>query len=384
MPTAATIDVDSLLMPISESAPAGVDLREDISPTSIYFRLKDARSGARAAERRADAPPPQQAGEPISESAGRTLGLSADWQTILNLAPKALTEKSKDLEVVAWYTEGLLRAHGFAGLRDGLHLARGLIEQYWDRFFSLVDEDGLATRLAPLAGLNGQGNEGTLIQPMRKVPLTQGRDEDVLAAYHYDQARALQNLPDPDQRARREAAGDISLDRFMAAANASGGEFYATLLEDLDGTIAELGLLGDALTERAGRDAPSTRDIADVLISIRDNVQAFSKELVDRWRALATQNSPDGAQGAGSSGASPGGAAAGGPVRGREDALRVLQQVAEYFRKNEPHSPIATSLDELVRRAKMPFAELLAELLPDASAWRSALTSAGIKPPPLQ
>ena len=29
-------------------------------------------------------------------------------------------------------------------------------------------------------------------------------------------------------------------------------------------------------------------------------------------------------------------------------------------------------------------AELLAELLPDASAWRSALTSAGIKPPPVQ
>jgi len=71
-------------------------------------------------------------------------------------------------------------------------------------------------------------------------------------------------------------------------------------------------------------------------------------------------------------------------VRGREEALRTLQQVAEYFRKNEPHSPISTSLDEIVRRAKMPFAELLAELLPDDTAWRSALTSAGIKPPPVQ
>src|SRR5580704_6675315 len=293
MATAATIDIESLLVPISESAPAGVDLRADSSPTSIYYRLKDARSGARAAERRADAPPPPQEGEPVSAaSAGRILALSTDWQTILNLAPKALTEKSKDLEVIAWYTEGLLRAHGFAGLRDGLRLARGLIEQYWDQFFSLVDEDGMTTRLAPLAGLNGQGTEGTLIQPLRKVPLTQGRDDEVLAAYHFDQARVLKNLADPEQRARREAAGDVSMERFMVGVNASGGEFYIGLLEDLDGTVTELGLLGDALNERVGRDAPSTRDIAGVITEIRDNVTSFSKELVDRARAAAAQSSP--------------------------------------------------------------------------------------------
>jgi type VI secretion system protein ImpA len=381
MATAATIDIDSLLAPISESTPAGVDLRADSSPTSIYYRLKDARSGARAAERRADAPPPPQEGEPVSAaSAGRILGLSSDWQTILNLAPKALTEKSKDLEVVAWYTEGLLRAHGFAGLRDGLRLGRGLIEKYWDQFFSLVDEDGMTTRLAPLAGLNGQGTEGTLIQPLRKVPLTQGRDDEVLAAYHFDQARALKNISDAEQRARREAAGDVSMERFMVGVNASGGEFYIGLLEDLDETLTELGLLGDALNDRAGRDAPSTRDIASVVTEIRDNVAAFSKELVDRARAAAAQGTVGAAQ-AGGAASADSSAAAGGPVRGRDDALRVLQQVAEYFRKNEPHSPISTSLDEIVRRAKMPFAELLAELLPDTTAWRSALTSAGIKPP---
>ena len=117
-----------------------------------------------------------------------------------------------------------------------------------------------------------------------------------------------------------------------------------------------------------------------MLTAVRDTVAAFSLELVERARAAAAQGSAgaEGAAGATAAGAS------GGSVRGREEALRTLQQVAEYFRKNEPHSPISTSLDEIVRRAKMPFAELLAELLPDDTAWRSALTSAGIKPPPVQ
>jgi type VI secretion system protein ImpA len=368
MATAATIDIGSLLLPVSETAPAGVDLRADLSPTSIYFRLKDARSGARAAERRAD-------------SEGGTSGLLPEWQTILVLAPKALAENSKDLEVVVWYIEALVRARGFAGLRDGLQLARGLIERYWENFFSLADEEGLATRLAPLGGLNGQGSEGTLIQPLRMVSVTKARDEGVLAVYHYDQARALANLADPAQRARREAAGELTMERFMVAVNESGGDFYVSLLGDLDSALAEVALLGTALQDRAGRDAPSTSDIAKVLTVIRDSVAAFSAELVAQALAAAAQRSESAQAAEGASAGSAGGAASGGPLRGREEALRTLQQVAEYFRKNEPHSPISMCLDDVVRRAKMPFADLLAELLPDPSAWRGVLTSAGIKPP---
>jgi len=35
-----------LLLPVSEAVPCGVDLREDTTPHSIYFRLRDARAGS--------------------------------------------------------------------------------------------------------------------------------------------------------------------------------------------------------------------------------------------------------------------------------------------------------------------------------------------------
>jgi type VI secretion system protein ImpA len=366
MATSPTIDVSALLAPISESAPAGVNLRLDDSPKSMYFRLKDARSGARAAERRADIEVGTQA-------------LAAEWQIILSLAPKALAEASKDLEVVAWYIEGLVRAHGFAGLRDGVQLAQGLVEQYWDTFFSLEDEDGLATRLAPLGGLNGQGGEGTLIQPIRKVAITQAGEPAPFAIYNFDEARALAQVTDAEARARREEAGVVSMERFTAAVNESGGVYYIGLLEDIEECLASLQGLGTALNERGGRAAPSTSDLISLLTTIRDTVANFSADLVKAARAAAAVGVSAPADGRAVPGAAP---FAEGPIRGREEALRTLLQVAEYFRKFEPHSPISTSLEELVRRARMPFAELLAELLPDATAWRSVLTSAGIKPPP--
>jgi type VI secretion system protein ImpA len=113
-------------------------------------------------------------------------------------------------------------------------------------------------------------------------------------------------------------------------------------------------------------------------------VQRFSKELVARATQLAQRPSGDVvpvANGSGSE-AQPGGYSLNGGIRSREDALRVLLHVAEYFRANEPHSPTAISLEETVRRARLSFSDLLMELLPDRTAWRSALTSAGIKPPP--
>ena len=46
-----TFDLDALLVPISAEQPAGEDLRADLSPTPLYYSIKDVRTEARAAER---------------------------------------------------------------------------------------------------------------------------------------------------------------------------------------------------------------------------------------------------------------------------------------------------------------------------------------------
>ena len=234
-----------------------------------------------------------------------------------------------------------------------------------------------ALRLAPLSGLNG-----TLTQALRKVPLTVHTDAGRFAAYHYDQALALSQVSDPEARARREAAGEITLEQFNAAAKASGGKFYTELLDDIGGCLAHLERLSYALDERAGRNSPSTIDIRNVITNIQDSVRQFSADLVAR--ATAISGGAGDTPGTGDNSAannSTSGPLGNATVSGREDALRILLRVAEYFRVHEPHSPISNSLEEIVRRARMPFAELLAELLNDQNTWRSMLTSAGIKPP---
>src|SRR5262249_7687925 len=148
--------------------PVGTDLREDDSPNSLYRQLRDARTEARDAQRAADVPSDEEA------SANRgppPIPLAARWRTVRELATQALTTHSKDLEIAAWVTEALLRSDGLLGLAAGFRLIAGLAENFWDQVFPHPDEEGIATRVAAIAGLNGVGREGTLIQPLGKLVL---------------------------------------------------------------------------------------------------------------------------------------------------------------------------------------------------------------------
>ena len=76
-----------------------------------------------------------------------------------------------------------------------------------------------------------------------------------------------------------------------------------------------------------------------------------------------------------------GGAAKPGPVNlsNREDAFRTLLQVADYFERHEPHSPLSYLLKQAVRWGRMPLRELLGELITDDTARKEYCKLTGIQ-----
>jgi len=75
-----------------------------------------------------------------NDPARPTEAKKADWSGIIRLAQETLSKTSKDLLISARLTEALVKQHGFAGLRDGLHLMRLLVEQ---QQATVIDEDTL-------------------------------------------------------------------------------------------------------------------------------------------------------------------------------------------------------------------------------------------------
>jgi len=247
------LDLETLLTPISAESPTGIDVRTDFSPASNYFRLRDARADARAAERAADT-------DPAAE------GTSAEsWRTVRSLSVKILSEQAKDLEVAAWLTEALLRSDGLSGLAFGAQVIGGLAERYWDQLFPMPDEDGMETRVAPVTGLNGEGGDGTLTQPLNKLRLFSMADGAPIPVFAYRASAELETITDKARKDTRLKAGVMPFDRMQAAARAAGAANFVALRRSLREAQKAWTAMGEILDRVAGRDAPPTRQISDML-----------------------------------------------------------------------------------------------------------------------
>ena len=369
-------DLDALLAPIEGDAPQGIDIREDYSAQSPYNRLRDARSEARDAEKMQDA------GDPDARDAGPM------WRTVRDLALKTLAETTKDLEVAAWLTESYVRSHGLPGLAAGAQLIKGLADNFWDGLFPLPDDYGVETRVGPITGLNGRDGNGSLIQPLYKLPLFMRGDGTPIAFYQYRSSAELAKL-DGERKQQRIDAGAIPFEDMEKEARTTGARAFARVRDDAKAALEAWEAMTSVLDEKASEDPPSTTAVRDLLRELLEIALRYAPEdaTAGAGEAAAGGNGADGGPVVAVGGGGimmPGIAASQAAVVSREDALKALENIAMFFRKTEPLSPLSYTLDEAVRRGRMTWPELLEEIVADRDNRNAILTTLGIRPPPAE
>lgn len=364
MASPVILDVGTLLAPIAGGNRAGVDLRKDLSPSSVYQALKDARHQARMIERKLD----MGAGDPKAPK--------ADWSLILKQVPKLLATKTKDLELAAWLVEALVREHGFAGLRDGFKLACGLVEGFWDELYPLPDDEGVSTRVAALTGLNGDDAEGTLIRPIRMVPITTGTPG--YSCHDYEAAAQLQRVDDEKVRQRRIQQGTATLAAFEAALGSTAAPFLTNLREDLAAAVQAFSSLSGLLDGKCGGDAPPSSNIRNALAACSHTIASVTRDLPGGAGAAAAVTGAAAVGGAGPAAAMETIQSTG--FASRQEALNSILRAARFFRIAEPHSPISYALEQIYGWGKKSFPDLIAELVEESSARQNLFRLVGISP----
>ncbi len=353
------IDLGALLAPLdSGEQGAGVDLRSDFSSASPYQRLRDARAAARAEERARDAE-------------GDSEGVEAlGWRDVLTIGQQALAKQSKDFEIAAWLIEALVRVHGLPGLTAGVRLLAGLCEAFWEAGFPQPDEDGLEARSSPIGGLSGGSADGTIMQPLRRLPLFRRADGAGIGVYQWEQAEQVSTL-DEKRRKAKYAAGAPEMKTLEAEAKLDRAYLIGRGRETA-AAIDAWRELDRVLEARFGSDAPSMRKVSELLERMLKIIAGLGGVVAEVAEEVAVETAADGTVVAVA-------AAVPGALVSREAALRELDRIADYFRRTEPHSPLAYTLEEAVRRGHMSLAELLAEVLPDAAVRNGMLLRLGIR-----
>ncbi len=358
------IKIEDLVKPISKSNPVGHNLRKDDSPTSLYYKIKDARTRARNIERKI------QQGE-------ADLDATKEWQCVYETAIVILSKHSKDVEIAVWLLESLIRQHEFAGLNFGLQFLYQLLDRYWDDIFPLPDEDGLDTRLAPLVGLNGEDSEGCLIQPINDIPITQGSSVGPFSLWEYQQSLDITKIKDPKVLEKKIEQEAVMPESIKKAVEESTAQFYQELNDNVADCINSFSELNQLLEEKCGKVAPPSSYIKRTLETYQDHIRFIIKDapfaiLSDAASKNSTENLSEETSSENHE------AIISNNIDSRESALVLLVKIADLLKKTEPHSPIPYLLDRAVRWGNLPFPELLQEMINDEGARKSVYEMSGI------
>lgn len=353
MPSPETIHLGSLVAPILGKSPSGQDIRFD---GKSYNEIKEAR--------REDDPALYRDRDQAESK--RPLK-KADWPGVIKLTTEILEHKSKDLQVAAWLTEALVRRYGFAGLRDGLKVFRGLLESFWDTLYPLPEGGDPGFRQGPLEWLNTQ-----LPLVVKTVGITRQSSASGYSCLQWE------GIWKPDAGVPTDMR--IAEQEFERAVAVTPLAHCQTLLDDLIQTGAECDSLNAVVEQKFGeKEAPD-------LTSLKEAIEACKKCLIPIVKQKGGQV-PGEAEATGESGQSgaTGGAeentspAGGIHPSSRADALRRLNGVAEFFRKTEPHSPVSYLVQRAVRWGQMPLENWLKDVINDEAALGRVRETLGLK-----
>jgi type VI secretion system protein ImpA len=359
MPSAPVFNLDALLAPIAGENPSG----ENLQYSGLHDEIREAR--------RADDDVPQ--GDWVHELK------VADWEKVAELAGESLSGKTKDLQIVAWLSEAAVSMNGFPGLRDSLKLANGLLESFWDTLYPEVDEgNDLEARANSLAWMDRQAAEAA-----RKVPLTKGANYSFFQweeALQYDfpadtsklSSEALQQLE--EKRARAQMDHKITGEEIRKAKSETRRAFYEELYADVSESWAALRALDKEMDARFSRQTPGLGGLTKTLEGIRNLLEKVVKE-----KRIEEPDPSDVAEGA--EGETPGSGAGGpgGSIRARDQALAQLAQVADYFRRTEPHSPVSYLVQRAIAWGQMPLDAWLVDVIKDNNVLAGLRETLGLK-----
>lgn len=379
------IDVAAILQPFEGESRVGRDLRSDDDPNNQYRRVRDARNAARDREVRDDR----------GEARGDRDALAIDlWADVWELGTEYLAEVAKDLEIAAYMIEASLRLDGVAGFANALNLTAELVNSFWGEILPTPDEDGIETTLRPLARLNGDA----ITYPLQRIRITEDTSSGEFVQWQYEQALRIEKLAatKPEEAQQQISKGAAELLLLKRSVTETPDSFYLKLLSDIETARAALGKLNENLERLVTEEyfIPNLARFSDGLKEVESTVNALVGERLAKAAEEAaaaaayeeaqaagegSESSSDGGDG-GAGGGAGGGRSGRAPVMNRELALTQLEEIADWFERNEPQSILPSEIRKVVRRGRMTPEQLYKDLIDDEAVRRQLFRDVGIVP----
>jgi type VI secretion system protein ImpA len=349
----ASIDIDSLQLPVDSDHPAGEDLEYD----PLFSEMELAAAGK----------PQQQMGDAVIDAE------EPDWRLVQRNALKLLA-RSKDLRICVYLCQAALQNEGIEGFSAAVQLTSLLTQQFWPSLHPELDSDDDDDPTARVNAVMALTSAARLLRPIEHAPLlsvpmlgavswadvkpTSGDDQPRHAS---SEVEAIITNCEPEQIAQRRSAITAALQACQTLETFITSEVGASRAPNLQSLRDLLKRIDAQLTrwweQRGGDQQPEEasevsqageEDGGDDGDATPRRDAALSTATPPRFRATMTRSQePIGA------------------ITSRQEAIAAIEKILEYYRRHEPSSPLPLLLARAKRLAPMSFIEILQDLIPE-------------------
>lgn len=352
------VDLSPLLHPIADGMPCG----DDMSFSSEFDTI---------AELRREDDPTLPQGEFVTELK------VADWRGVATLCEELLSNRSKDLRIAGWLMESWTNLRGFGGLADGLGLLDELCKRYWQDVHPQADDGDMELRVGNLSWAISHVEALAQHAPLLKSPVRSLGARDLEAARVRGAGKTGEQpsggedgplMPDDVARIQRETPKAFFAENLAQASRAMDA------LSDLQATLDPL--LGDdspgfvtarkameAAVHAAKRYAKESGAITDAAVTGEIAASEEARNAIARASAIHDGH---------------------GPLHTRAQALQQLRAVAEFFRRTEPHSPVAYLADKAAHWGEMTLHDWLRAVMKAGTTLEQIEELLGVPPRPAE
>jgi len=328
----ARLELEQLLLPISEDAPCGDNLEYDPE----YGALERAAQGKEE----------QQFGDTVVAAE------DPDWREVKSKAIDLLV-RTKDMRIVAHLSRAVLATDGLPAFAEAMALLRGMVDRYWETVHPQLDPDDDNDPMFRINTLTSLCDPNSTLRLLRETPIVSSRSlgrfslRDVQVAAGELPSKS-ENAPPPEKATIDAAFLDCELEELKAGADA------------VSQSIEHASAIESSVTEIVGA-ANSTS-----LNPLVETLQAVGKVLGEQLARRGVSDAPEvQEEDAGNGEVAGEGQRLSGEIHSREDVIRALDKVCEYYDRREPSSPLPLLLRRAQRLASKSFLEIIRDLTPE-------------------
>lgn len=301
-------------------------------------------------------------GQPGEETQIGDTVTAAEDPDYRELAEKSLAvlEKSHDLRAAIFLADAILHTEGLTGFAEVTTYIRGCLEQFWDSCHPELDEeddDDPTMRINAIQGLSGQpdglGGPSPVYRSVRRASLTDSRNFGRLSLRVIEIAEGKMVAPAgmdniPDTATVSAAFQDTDDDHLVALMEAA---------KTAEENIRAISAVFDEQTPGQG---PELDGLIKLLIQVKRRLADYSGAVV----AETDDDAPEETSESGGARLAPAGGMAVGGINSPSDVSNALERVIEYYKRNEPSSPVPIIIERAKRLVNADFLTIMQDMAP--------------------